>query len=139
MVFKEPKFLKSFIKYLLLAITQEIRWLFSHSNNYCLTKNNLIKNCPRCFQFMFTLFNLQGALGDFHRFSLSLTAFAFYHIQFHLSRTFFKFFQIFSSRSFLAAHLSNSVILAYPSELVKHFFQVFANSFWICYFVGLSR
>ena len=32
MVFKEPKFLKSFIKYLLLAITQEIRWLFSHSN-----------------------------------------------------------------------------------------------------------
>jgi len=32
MVLKEPMLLKSFIKYLLLAITQEIRWLFSHSN-----------------------------------------------------------------------------------------------------------
>ena len=42
---------------------------------------------------MFTLFNLQGALGEFHRFALK-RAFLLYLGVFYLSRTFFKFFQI---------------------------------------------
>ena len=42
---------------------------------------------------MFTLFNLQGALGVFHRFALK-RAWLLYHSNFHLSRTFFKVFQI---------------------------------------------
>ena len=48
-------------------------------------------NLSKVFKFVFTLFNLQGTV----RFPLSRSAFAFYHTQAGLSRTFFKFFQTF--------------------------------------------
>ena len=47
------------------------------------------------FRFMVTLFNLQGTRR------LSQTALLDYHNSFRLSRTFFKFFQTFSSQSSL--------------------------------------
>ena len=60
--------------------------------------------------------------------SLSLTAFLFYHNSFHLSRTFFKFFQIFLRCFSLVVLANNSAMLAHPPSFVKLFFQDFSNS-----------
>ena len=56
--------------------------------------------------------------------SLSLTAFAFYHISFRLSRTFFKFFQTFLICGFARCSVSNFAMLAHLVSFVKHFFQI---------------
>ena len=68
--------------------------------------------------------------------SLSLTAFAFYHTQFHLSRTFFKFFQIFP-RDFSARcsreqlrHVSTSGSIC--QALFSSFCKFLPDSLFIC-------
>ena len=65
--------------------------------------------------------------------SLSLTAFAFYHTQVHLSRTFFKFFQISLRCLSLVVLANNFAMLAHPLSFVKLFFHFFPNFFRIRY------
>ena len=79
-------------------------------------------NLSKVFKFVFTLFNLQGTV----HFPLSRSAFAFYHTQDGLSRTFSSFFKVFSEVfSFRRCLAGNSDILPPPSPFVKHFFHIF--------------
>ncbi len=67
------------------------------------------------------------------RFPLSRLACLYYHIRFSLSRTFFKFFKLFSEDFVFCVARSNFAMLAHPTPFVKNFFQVFSNFIIGCF------
>ena len=143
MVLKEPKLLKSFIKYLLLAITQEIRWLFSHSNNSVWLKNNFLKivqgacSCLRCL-----IYKVHS--GGFYRCFVPASspkfssARNFFIVSSNPSsvNNFFKFFhpnlrnKVLSTRQ-LAYNTNFSSPCQHLFSLFSAFFRSFYNLWWM--------